>query len=68
MCLFTELALLYSGFMTIKYFRKKQESKINYNNYHNCLKSLAEYDPKLKEYLEERWKYGRYSKIYSKSR
>ena len=30
-----------------------QENKINYSNYRNCLLALAEYDPKLKEYLEK---------------
>lgn len=33
--------------------KTKKENKILYNNYQTALKILSEYDPKLKEYLEE---------------
>lgn len=32
--------------------KTKKENKILYNNYQTALKILADYDPKLKEYLE----------------
>lgn len=51
-----EILIAYSTLITIicYYFYKKY--KINYSNYHNCLKALAEYDPGLKQYLEQQEK------------
>ena len=34
--------------------KTKKENKILYNNYQTALKILSEYDPKLKEYLEDK--------------
>lgn len=33
---------------------EKRKNKILYNNYQTALKVLGEYDPKLKEYLENK--------------
>ena len=46
--IFTILVLVYELIKT------KKENKIIYNNYQTALKILSEYDPKLKEYLEEK--------------
>lgn len=45
--IFIMLVLVYELIKT------KKENKILYNNYQTALKILSEYDPKLKEYLEE---------------
>lgn len=34
--------------------KTKRENKILYNNYKTAMKVLAEYDPKLKAYLESK--------------
>lgn len=49
-----ELLILYSGILTIKYFKLKNLNKINYSNYQNCLRALADTDPKLANYLKKR--------------
>lgn len=49
-----ELFFFYSGVLTIKYFKLKKTNKINYSNYQNCLRSLADSDPKLANYLERK--------------
>lgn len=41
------------GCLIIKLSKLSEENKINYSNYRNCLLALAEYDPKLKDYLEK---------------
>lgn len=41
------------GCLIIKLYRTTKERDIHYSNYKNCLMALAEYDPKLKEYLEK---------------
>lgn len=46
--IFTILVLVYELIKT------KKENKIIYNNYQTALKILSEYDPKLKEYLENK--------------
>jgi len=48
-----ELLIAYSIVMTIAYYKLWKKNNINYSNYKNCLKALAEYDPKLKEYLDK---------------
>lgn len=47
-----ELLVLYSGILTIKYFKLRKLNKINYSNYQNCLRALADTDPKLANYLK----------------
>lgn len=47
-----ELLILYSGLLTIKYLKLKKLNEINYSNYQNCLRSLADTDPKLSNYLK----------------
>lgn len=49
-----EILILYVGIMTIKYLKLKEKNKINYSNYQNCLKSLAETDPSLADYLRSK--------------
>ena len=46
--IFTMSALVYELIKT------KKENKTLYNNYQTALKILSEYDPKLKEYLEDK--------------
>lgn len=46
--IFTMAVLVYDLIKT------KKENKILYNNYQTALKILSEYDPKLKEYLENK--------------
>ena len=41
------------GCLIIKLYRTTKERDIHYSNYKNCLMVLAEYDPKLKKYLEK---------------
>lgn len=38
--------------LIVKIYRLNKKNKILYNNYHVALNILAEYDPKLKAYLE----------------
>ena len=38
--------------LIVKIYRLKKKNKILYNNYHVALNILAEYDSKLKSYLE----------------
>lgn len=38
--------------LIVKIYRLNRKNKILYNNYHVTLNILAEYDPKLKSYLE----------------
>ena len=38
--------------LIVKIYRLNRKNKILYNNYHVALNILAEYDPKLKAYLE----------------
>lgn len=45
--------IIYAIVMTILYIKKNESNKINYSNYQNCLRALAEVDPKLKEYIEK---------------
>lgn len=47
------LAVLTIALLTYEIIKTKKENKILYNNYQTALKILSEYDPKLKEYLEE---------------
>lgn len=42
------------GCLIIKLYRTNEEKKFYYSNYKNCLMALAEYDPKLKNYLESK--------------
>ena len=48
------LAVLTIALLTYEIIKTKKENKILYNNYQTALKILSEYDPKLKEYLEEK--------------
>lgn len=41
-------------FLVYELVKTKKENKILYNNYQTALKILSEYDPKLKEYLENK--------------
>lgn len=47
-----ELLILYSGILTIKYFKLRNLNEINYSNYQNCLRALADTDPNLSSYLK----------------
>ena len=47
------LAVLTIALLIYEIIKTKKENKILYNNYQTTLKILSEYDPKLKEYLEE---------------
>lgn len=51
-----EIIIAYSIFITIKCYDFYKKYKINYSNYQNSLKALAEYDPELKKYLEHQEK------------
>lgn len=48
------LSVLTIALLTYEIIKTKKENKILYNNYQTALKILSEYDPKLKEYLEEK--------------
>ena len=48
------LAVLTIALLIYEIIKTKKENKIIYNNYQTALKILSEYDPKLKEYLEEK--------------
>ena len=48
------LAILTIALLIYEIIKTKKENKILYNNYQTALKILAEYDPKLKEYLEDK--------------
>ena len=48
------LAVLTIALLTYEIIKIKKENKILYNNYQTALKILSEYDPKLKEYLEDK--------------
>ncbi len=47
---------LYSILTTIGLVKYYKKNEINYSNYINCLRALAEYDPRLKEKLKEEGK------------
>ena len=47
----------YGYIMTIKYVKMKNKNKINYSNYRNCLRALADTDSDLKNYLVKEGKY-----------
>ena len=47
------LLVLTIALLIYEIIKTKKENKILYNNYQTALKILSEYDPKLKEYLEE---------------
>lgn len=46
------------SYIVYEYFKLKKENEINYSNYQNCLRALAEYDPRLKEKLKKEGKIG----------
>ncbi len=48
------LLIIYSVIITNLFIHKREENDRNYSNYQNCLKALAEYDPKLSAYLRQR--------------
>ena len=48
------LAVLTIALLIYEIIKTKKENKILYNNYQTSLKILSEYDPKLKEYLENK--------------
>lgn len=48
------LSVLTIALLIYEIIKTKKENKILYNNYQTALKILSEYDPKLKEYLEEK--------------
>lgn len=43
--------ILYS-LLVIALYKSNKKKKLYYNNYQQCLRALAESDPKLAEYLE----------------
>lgn len=47
------LSIFTMSVLVYELVKTKKENKILYNNYQTALKILSEYDPKLKEYLEE---------------
>jgi len=47
---------LYSILTTIAFIKYYRKNEINYSNYQNCLRALAEYDKNLAEYLEKEGK------------
>lgn len=47
------LSIFTMAVLVYELIKTKKENKILYNNYQTALKILSEYDPKLKEYLEE---------------
>lgn len=47
------LLIIYSVILTVKYFKLKELNKINYSNYQNCLRALADTDPDLANYLDK---------------
>ena len=40
------------GLLVIALYKSNKKKKLYYNNYQQCLRALAESDPKLAEYLE----------------
>lgn len=48
------LLVLTIALLIYEIIKTKKENKILYNNYQTALKILSEYDPKLKEYLEDK--------------
>lgn len=48
------LLLLFGIGMTGMYFDLRHKYKIVYSNYQNCLRALAENDPELKKYIENK--------------
>lgn len=45
------IAIIYS-LLVIALYKTNQKKKIYYNNYQQCLRALADSDPKLAEYLK----------------
>lgn len=45
------IAIIYS-LLVIALYKSNKKKKLYYNNYQQCLRALAESDPKLAEYLE----------------
>lgn len=48
------LSIFTMAVLVYELIKTKKENKILYNNYQTALKILSEYDPKLKEYLEDK--------------
>lgn len=48
------LSIFTMSILVYELIKTKKENKILYNNYQTALKILSEYDPKLKEYLEDK--------------
>lgn len=48
------LSIFNMAVLVYELIKTKKENKILYNNYQTALKILSEYDPKLKEYLEDK--------------
>ena len=48
------LMVLMIAILVCELIKTQKENKILYNNYQTALKILSEYDPKLKEYLEDK--------------
>ena len=48
------LSIFTMSVLVYEIIKTKKENKILYNNYQTALKILSEYDPKLKEYLENK--------------
>lgn len=48
------LSIFTMSVLVYELIKTKKENKILYNNYQTALKILSEYDPKLKEYLEDK--------------
>lgn len=46
--------ILFGLGMTVMYFDLRHKYKIMYSNYQNCLRALAENDPELKKYIENK--------------
>lgn len=46
--------LIYNAILIYALYKANQKKKIYYNNYKQCLRALADNDPKLAEYLRRK--------------
>ena len=49
-----KILIVHAIVITVLYIRKNESNKTNYSNYQNCLRALAENDPELKKYIENK--------------
>lgn len=48
------LIFIYNAVLIYALYKSNQKKKVYYNNYKQCLRALADNDPKLAEYLRRK--------------